>query len=65
MSQYDTHSSLQDVLSVIADMQAAGLIERYAIGEAFAAVLHLEPLSTIDLDIFFMFRTVPKGGSQA
>nr|MBA3601434.1 hypothetical protein [Acidobacteriota bacterium] len=35
------------------DMRSAGIIEKYAIGGAFAAILHYEPISTIDLDIFF------------
>ncbi len=34
-------------------MKRAGIIEKYAIGGAFAAILHYEPISTIDLDIFF------------
>jgi hypothetical protein len=36
-------------------MQAAGIIKAFAIGGAFAAILHDEPISTIDLDIFFLF----------
>lgn len=44
------------VLSVLDDMQNAGVIEKYAIGGAFAAVLHYEPISTIDLDIFFFLK---------
>jgi hypothetical protein len=41
------------VLSVLADMRAIGIIEDWAIGGAVAAILHYEPISTIDLDIFF------------
>ena len=42
------------VLGVLGDMQNAGIIKKYAIGGAFAAILHYEPISTIDLDIFFL-----------
>ena len=30
-----------------------GVIERFAIGGAFAAILHNEPISPVDVDIFF------------
>ena len=50
-------SSLIDkVVRVLDDMRSVGIIEKYAIGGAFAAVLHNEPISTIDLDIFFFLR---------
>ena len=38
-----------------------GIIEKYAIGGAFAAVLHAEPISTIDLNIFFLFKEKQTG----
>lgn len=41
------------ILGVLEEMKEAGIIEKYAIGGAFAAILHYEPISTIDLDIFF------------
>lgn len=47
--------SIVDVISTIRDMQVAGIIRSFAIGGAFAAILHDEPISTIDLDIFFLF----------
>ncbi len=46
-------SAMDKVLRVLDDMQSSGIIEKYAIGGAFAAILHNEPISTIDLDIFF------------
>jgi hypothetical protein len=46
-------TNIGDVLNVLNDMQNAGIIEKYAIGGAFAAILHYEPISTVDLDIFF------------
>jgi hypothetical protein len=46
-------ANIEKVIGVLEDMQNAGIIEKYAIGGAFAATLHDEPISTIDLDIFF------------
>ena len=43
-------------------MQAAGVIERYAIGGAVAATFYLEPVATLDVDVFVDFHTEP--GSQ-
>jgi hypothetical protein len=45
--------NLADVLNILADMQAENIIKDFAIGGAVAAILHYEPISTIDLDIFF------------
>lgn len=41
------------VIGVLDDLQAKKIIKEFAIGGAVAAVLHNEPISTIDLDIFF------------
>ena len=49
-------STINKVLGVLNDMLNAGIVENYAIGGAFAAILHNEPISTIDLDIFFFLR---------
>ncbi len=42
-------------------MQAAGVIERYAVGGAVGATFYLEPVATLDVDIFITFR--PEAGS--
>lgn len=47
-------ANFERVTVVLDDMQNANIIEKYAIGGAFAATLHNEPISTIDLDIFFL-----------
>ncbi len=44
--------SLKSVLAVIARMQADGVIHRYAIGGAVGATFYLEPVATLDLDVF-------------
>lgn len=56
MENLNSAANLSAVLSVLEDMKSAGIIEKYAIGGAFAAILHHEPISTIDLDIFFFLR---------
>lgn len=47
---------MHEILVVLEEMKSAEIIEKYAIGGAFAAILHYEPISTIDLDIFFLLR---------
>lgn len=53
MLNRNSKENISDILGVLEDMKDAGIIEKYAIGGAFAAILHYEPISTIDLDIFF------------
>ena len=38
-------------------MRADGVIERYAIGGAVGATFYLEPVATLDVDIFITFKT--------
>lgn len=52
-------ANFADVISVLDRMQAENIIEKFAIGEAFAAILHSEPISTIDLDVFFILSEKP------
>lgn len=49
-------ANIEKVIEVLNDMQSANIIEKFAIGGAFAAILHNEAISTIDLDIFFLFK---------
>jgi hypothetical protein len=49
-------ASFEKVIEVLNKMQTANIVEKFAIGGAFAATLHNEPISTIDLDIFFFLR---------
>jgi hypothetical protein len=44
---------MEKTLRVINKMEADGVIERYAIGGAVAAIFYVEPFTTYDLDIFF------------
>ena len=47
------------VISVLNEMQTEKIISEFAVGGAVAAVLHNEPISTIDLDIFFFLAEKP------
>jgi hypothetical protein len=46
-------------IEAINQMQADGIIGKYAIGGAVGATLYLEPAATLDVDIFVMLPAVP------
>lgn len=52
---------LTRTLQVINDMHAAGVISRYAIGGAVGATFYLEPMPTMDVDVFVAI--LPEAGS--
>ena len=43
---------IKEVITTINQMQADGVIDRYAIGGAVGATFYLEPAATLDVDIF-------------
>jgi len=47
------------VLTMLNRMVADGVIERYAIGGAVGATFYLEPVATMDVDIFVTVRMSP------
>ena len=47
---------MEKTLEIINRMEADGVIGRYAIGGAMAAIFYVEPFTTFDLDIFFAAR---------
>jgi hypothetical protein len=51
--------SIAGVISIINQMEADGAVERYAIGGAVGATFYLEPVATLDVDIFVVFRSEP------
>ena len=51
--------SIAKVISIINQMEADGAVERYAIGGAVGATFYLEPVATLDVDIFVVFRSEP------
>ncbi len=50
---------IKEVIVTINQMQVDGVIERYAIGGAVGATFYLEPVATLDVDIFVAFRSKP------
>ena len=53
--------NIQEVIKAINQMQADGVLERYAIGGAVGATFYLEPVATLDVDIFITFK--PQAGN--
>src|SRR5712691_8233637 len=51
--------SIRDVIAMINQMEADGIFDRYAIGGAVGATFYLEPVATLDVDVFVAFRTEP------
>ena len=50
---------IKEVIETINRMQADGVIERYAIGGAVGATFYLEPVATLDVDVFVEFHAKP------
>jgi hypothetical protein len=50
---------IQEVIATINRMRADGVIERYAIGGAVGATFYLEPVATMDVDVFVAFHAEP------
>lgn len=48
---------MKATLEAINQMQADGIIGKYAIGGAVGATVYLEPAATLDVDIFVMLPT--------
>jgi hypothetical protein len=55
-------SGISQVIAMIDGMEADGVISRYAIGGAVGATFYLEPVSTLDVDIFVVFRQEERSG---
>jgi hypothetical protein len=53
--------NIRNTIAAINQMQADGIVERYAIGGAVGATFYLEPVATLDVDVFITFR--PEAGS--
>ncbi len=56
MIDQDSVKNISGILGVLEEMKRAEIIDKWAIGGAFAAILHYEPISTVDVDIFFFLR---------
>ena len=51
--------NIKEVISVVNQMQADGVIQPYAIGGAVGATFYLEPVATLDVDIFVVIESAP------
>jgi hypothetical protein len=52
---------MQKTLAILNELESAGLVERYAIGGAVAALFYAEPVVTEDLDAFVLIKSVGGG----
>lgn len=52
---------MEKTITVLNQMEADGIIQRYAIGGAVAAAFYMEPAQTYDLDVFLVFPVSPLG----
>lgn len=52
--------NIKEAIAAINQMQADDILERYAIGDAVGATFYLEPVATLDVDVFIAFR--PEAG---
>jgi hypothetical protein len=50
---------IQEVIKTINQMRAHGIIERYGIGGTVGATFYLEPVATLDVDVFITFKSQP------
>jgi hypothetical protein len=51
--------NIKETIATINEMQADGVISRYAIGGAVAANFYLEPADTKDVDVFIILNPAP------
>jgi hypothetical protein len=56
---------VKETLEAINQMQADGIIGKYAIGGAVGATFYLEPAATVDLDVFVMLPPASWGSVAA
>ena len=51
--------AIAQIIALVNQMVADGVIDHYAIGGAVGATFYLEPVATLDVDIFVTFRPEP------
>ena len=54
-------TGMEKIFSLLNQMEADGVIGRYAIGGAVGSIFWLEPITTKDVDVFVMLPTAPGG----
>lgn len=53
---------IKQVITTLNQLQTDGVIEQYAIGGAVGATFYLEPITTLDIDVFVALKAVPGTG---
>lgn len=48
--------NIREVIAVLNQMRTDGIVEDYAIGGAVGATFYLEPVATLDVDVFIAFQ---------
>ena len=52
---------MEKIFALIKQIEADGVIGRYAIGGAIGSIFWLEPITTKDIDVFAVLPTSPGG----
>jgi len=50
---------MTQTLAIVEQLHVGGVIGRYAVGGAVGAAFYLEPVATLDVDIFVLFEPAP------
>jgi hypothetical protein len=50
---------MKETLAIVQQLHADGIIGLYAVGGAVGAAFYLEPVATLDVDIFVLFEPAP------
>ena len=50
---------MKETLAIVEQLHASGVIGPYAVGGAVGAAFYLEPVATLDVDIFVLFEPAP------
>lgn len=51
--------NIREVIAVLNQMRIDGIVGDYAIGGAVGATFYLEPVATLDVDVFIAFQNAP------
>jgi hypothetical protein len=54
-----TQMRLKEVIAAVNAMRRDGIIEHYAIDGAVGATFYIEPIATVDVDVFVSFKPIP------
>lgn len=52
--------NIREVIVVLNQMRVDRIVEDYAIGGAVGATFYLEPVATLDVDVFIAFQSLPE-----